>query len=249
MRGVSLAARYSKELRRRFGLWPTWLPDSPVAVGDFGRVQKGVFVREGGAGDLGVALETTEAQSYSDQLFASHGVRHLLLGGGASEAATGTARARIEFDRGFGVFVGLRGCHDVRAADTVSLAHQLANLRGDGRWEEGRCVITGVVQAQSALIAIDAKGGGSLELAAASPAPDLLTLLSGEVRIASEASIGYRSLVSAGCTPLARLSRLAGGGDLVMRGKAAPSPRLVTLDPQAGLTIVGRSEQTNQKMG
>lgn len=235
MRGASLAARYSKELRRRFGLWPTWLPDSPLAVGDFGRVEKGVFVREGSTRDLGIAIEITAPQAFSDQLFTSQGVRHLLLGGSASEASIGATRAKIEFGRAFGVFVGLHGCREVRVADTISLAHQLTSSREKGLWPRGRCAVTGVVEAHSALIAIGSDGGGSLDLAAASPAPDLLTLLGGEVRIAAEGGIGYRCMTTTGSTPLSRLSRLATSTELVTRGDPASSPRLTMLDPRAGL--------------
>lgn len=235
MKGANLAARYSKELRRRFGLWPTWLPDSPLAVGDFGRIEKGVFVRQGSTQDLGIKLETKAPQAYSDQLFASHDVRHLLLGGNASGASTGAARARIEFGRAFGVFVGLHECREVQLADTISLAHQLARCREAGRWPDGRCVVTGVVEARSALIAIGSDARGSLELTAAAPVPDLLAMLGSEIQIATESSIDYRSISTAGSTPLSRLSRLTNSADLVTRGDPPPSSRLMTLDARAGL--------------
>jgi len=235
VKGASLVGRYSKELRGKFGLWPTWLPDAPLVVGDFGRVEKGVFLREGHIGDLGVGLQTAEPQAHSDQLFASRGVRHVLLDGGMSEATAGTARARIDFGRGFGVFVALRKCREERAADMITLANQMARCKEDGRWTDRHCLVTSVMKAQSALIAIDSDGGGSLELTANAPASDLLTLLGGEAKIASESSVGYRSLVSAGCTPLLRLSRLSAKGDLLMRGNPTPAPRLLALDPRVGL--------------
>lgn len=230
MRRAGLAADYSRELRRRFGLWPTWLPDAQIAAGDFGRVEKGVFVREGHLGDLGVALELSEPRAYSDQLFASEGVRHVLVDGGGAEATGGAAKARIEFGRSLGVFVGLRKCREERIADVLDLAARLNHLRQTGKWAGDRCVVTGVVRAQSALIAVGAGSGGSLDLAATAPAPDLLTLLSGEIRIAGEAGVGYRSLLSAGCTPLSRLSRLSAAGELNMRGDNADTPRLLALD-------------------
>jgi hypothetical protein len=235
VRQASLVKSYSRELRRRFGLWPTWLPDAKIAAGDYGRVEKGVFVREGSVTELGVMLELGESRSTSDQLFASEGVRHVLIDGAATEAAGIAVKVRIEFGRSLGVFVGLHKCREERVADVLNLAAQLDDLRGAGRWASGCCVVTAVVRAESALIAVGGDSGGLLDLAATVPAPDLLTLLGGQIRIAGEAGVGYRSLLGAGCTPLSRLSRLSSAGELIMRGGQPVAPRLLTVDARAGL--------------
>ena len=238
MKSANLAARYSREMRLRFGLWPSWLPDARVAIGDFGRIQQGVFVREGQVHDLGVSYGLAARQAFGDQLFASEGVRHAMLDGQVSERQTGAqAGARIEFGRGFGVFVGLRECHEERAADLISLADQLDRRRDAGVWSDDRCLVTGVVEARAALIAVSSDGGAALEVSATAPSPDLLTLLGGEVRIAREVSVGYRSLLTAGCTPLFRLVRLTRRGELMLRSRAGASPaRLRELDARAGVS-------------
>ncbi len=236
MRHRGIAAQYSRHLRRQFGFWPTWLPDAHVAVGDFGQIQQGVFMREGHASDLSVSYPLVNLQAYSDQVFASEGVRHAMVDGEASaQVAEGRAGARIEFGRALGVFVGLRNCREERVSDMISLAAQLDGCRQAGHWSDAQCLVTGVVKADSALIAVSSKSGGVLDIAATVPSPNILALLRGDVHIASEFGVAYRSLVTAGCTPLLRLSRLSSHGELIVRGSGATAPRLLGLDPQAGL--------------
>jgi len=236
VRAAELAARYSRELRRQLGLWPAWLPDARLRVGDFGRVQGGVFVPEGRVGQLGVRVGKPARHTVADQLFASRGVRQAMLAGEAAEQQVGArAGARIEFGRGFGVVVALRECHEQRVADLVALAAQLDRSRAAGAWSDDRCLVLGVVKARAALIAVSADGGGALELAAGAPAGDLLGLLGTELRVAREASVGYRCVLASGCTPLVRLFRLTRRGELTLRGPAAAPPTLVEVDARAGL--------------
>lgn len=229
-----LPARYSKLLRRRFGFWPTWLPDSDVRVGDFGRVRHGVFERLGNAETLAVEVAATGRRSFGDHLFASHGVRQAMLGGGVGDDAI-LGRARIEFTRGFGVFVGLRDCGENRLDDAFAIAAKLSHLREAGHWKDDHCIVTGVVNAHAALIAIGSSGGAALELSAAAPAPDIVAWLGGEIRITAETSLAYRALIDSGCSPLFRLGRLAQDDEIVLRGERAPGPRLIEIDPRADL--------------
>jgi hypothetical protein len=225
-------AEYSKQLRRKFGLWPTWLPNSSIEVGDFGRIRGGVFAPEGRLEQFGIAVDPTAPRPFSDQLFASRGVRHALLGG-SGKNGLGGAGARIEFSRAFGVFVGLRDCGEERLEDPLDTAARLSELREMGRWRDDYCLVTSVVNARAALIAVGSAPGGALELSGEAPAPDILTWLGAEVRIANETSVAYRALLGAGCSPLFRLSKLVAGPELVPRGRPLATPQLAEVDPLA----------------
>ena len=233
-RGHSIAEQYSRQLRRRFRMWPTWLPDGDVRVGDFGRIENGLFERQGRLDGALSGLAARRTRSTADQLFASDGVRQVAVGaaGASVDAPDAKAAARIEFGRELGILVALRDCHETLATDPLATASELDTLRKEDKWQDGYCLVTGVVRAKRALIAIGSKGGGTLELSATAPVSDLLTCLDGEVRISSEVSVSYRALIT-DCTPLFRLSKLARGGELVLRGGDSTAARLVELDPMA----------------
>ncbi|MGA8365400.1 MAG: hypothetical protein WB709_12905 [Solirubrobacteraceae bacterium] len=245
MRTNRIAGQYSKHMRSRFGLWPTWLPDSLVTVGDFGRIEGGVFMREGHL-NVNDARSSVDSQSYSDQLFASQGVRHAVAGSEALGMTSGVrVAARIEFGRAFGVFVALCECREQRIADMVSTAATMQRRREEGNWTDAHCLVTGLIHAESALIAIGADSGARIEIEAGQSSLDILGMLRNEIRISSEVSVGYRGYVTAGCTPLLRLSRLTSPGELIPRGRSQARPLLVSLDASAEETHPPSDELTN----
>lgn len=232
MRGNGIATEYSRQLRRKFRMWPTWLPDGDVRVGDFGRVDRGLFVRQGRLDGPPATIAPKGARTGSDHLFASDGVRHAIIGA-AGVTPDGKAGVRIELGRKFGIFVALRDCREKRVSDPLAAATELGGLRERGRWPDDYCLVTSVVHARAGLIVMGSKAGGVLELSASSPVSDILTGLESEMRVSSETSVSYRGLMTSGCTPLFRLSRLGGHGEFVFRGPGTPSLRLLELDPLA----------------
>src|ERR1035438_7032557 len=108
-RGHSIAEQYSRQLRRRFRMWPTWLPDGDVRVGDFGRIENGLFERQGRLDGALSGLAARRTRSTADQLFASDGGRQVAVGaaGASVDAPDAKAAARIEFGRELGILVAL----------------------------------------------------------------------------------------------------------------------------------------------
>jgi hypothetical protein len=212
-------SRYALTVRRAFSLWPAWLPDSGIRVGDYGRLESGLFSAIGNLDQLAVKVEVARARAVNDHFFASKGFKHAAtqLDGTLSTAASSTY-ARLEFNASFGVFVALRGCKEWRVRRSAKLAEQLAHGVRMGCIRRDTVVVNSVIEAKSAIIVISSKKGARLELRTALPGPDLLSQLDGEIHIVGESDLAYRAVIQGSCTPLFRLSRLARGSDLVHRG-------------------------------
>jgi hypothetical protein len=229
-----LPREYSKQLRRKFGLWPSWLPDSATRIGDFGPVRNGIFERQGHLADLAVEVSATDPRTSGDLFFASNGTRQIIGGAdGAEAAAPVRMTARIEFTKSFDVFVGLRQCAERRLADPLRTAAALDDLCRAGEWRDDLCVVTGVVDAAAALIAVGSADGGTLELSGAGPTPDLLGWVGADLQVVGESRLAFRALLPDGCSPLFRLAKLAGDNELVPRGGARGASRLLEMDPRA----------------
>lgn len=226
--GPAVAAAYSRHLRKNFRMWPAWLPTDVVRVGDFGRVEKGVFVHLGHLDETPKTPIARGSAASGDHLFASSGVRQVSLPAVAGSADVfGT---RIEFGRKFGVYMALRQCSEQRLADPLDAAVRLASLQKSGKWQNDYCLVTGVLSAESALVAIGGELGGSIELSALATGTDIFTCLEAGLRVSDEQSIAYRAVMASGCTPLFRLSRLGNRDEIVLRGPATVAPFLLELD-------------------
>jgi hypothetical protein len=227
----SIPLRYSSHLRKAFGLWPTWLPDAKVSIGEFGRISAGLFQSEGVLPALpGIA----RAHGFSDQFFATEDVTQRSLSAGLVVDAVGRARTEIIFGRSFGVLAALRGCQEkrVRATSRVALL-----IRDELPWAgKDLVVVVGVIEARSALITIAGTKGARMELSSSIEAADLLGQLDGEVRIVSESRLGYRCLIQGHCTPLFRLARLNSYDTISFRGGGEEGlPRLEEVSARGGL--------------
>jgi hypothetical protein len=230
-----LAARYSRELRSAFGLWPTWLPDARIAVGDFGEIRGGVFERKGALEDLGAEdrVRSRLAKATANHVFASTGVRQSVATVDASNVGS-RAVASIEFGRSFGVLVLLSQCCERRVDDMAHAGHTIGELADRGVWDHGWCLVTGVVEADAALVAVSSGQGAKLELGLPSAAGALIDHLQGGLQVTSESGLAYRSTIGMACTPLFRLTRLAGVHELAPRG-GTMRPSLLDVDATEGL--------------
>jgi hypothetical protein len=231
MRRNRTAVQYTRAMRDRYGMWPTWLPDTHMTVGDYGRIHQGMFVRAGHLEDCDVDLAVSRSTSPGDHIFSTAGVRQATLNGEAELQASGLgARVRIDFGKSFGLFVALVDSREVRFEDPVGLAARLDERASGGQWHRDHCVVTNVLQARSALIAVGSSRGGHLELEGGVPTPDLLTWLTSGVCVLSETNVSYRAIMRHGCTPLFRVAALVRSGELIPRGAQLNAPRLREID-------------------
>lgn len=238
-----LASRYGKEVRRAFGLWPTWLPDSSIRIGDFGYLVGGVFVPEGTVDGLQFRESTIRRRELNDHFFASRSVTYAVIGSEAGTSFYSAAEAKIDFEAAFGVIVALRGCKERRLSDSSVVARLLEDMAASHRWKHDYLVVTGVVESRSALVAVASRRGACLELAVSGPGSDLLAQLDGEVRVVRESNLGYRAVIRGDCTPLFRLSKLVSGAGMVLRG-ASERDNAVLEEVDARLTLGDKDAAT-----
>lgn len=229
-----IAVRYSRELRKEFGLWPSWLPDSTIRLGDFGHLEDGVFVQDGNLSQLGIDVSRGSSPNHvSDHVFASSGVVSATVAGATGVVDAMHGKTTVKFSRSFGAFVALSGCREVRARWLSDVAQRLLELASSSGWDATSYIVSSILRAEAGVIAISSRRGGLFEIEGGT-----FMVGMGELNISRESGLQYSNIMRAGCTPLFSLVRLAAKGQAILRG-APDAPQsdlyLIPIDARAGI--------------
>lgn len=209
------AERYGQEVHDQLKMYPTWLPDEEIEVGDFGSLTKNIFNKEGNLkNDFGlkysVIVDGTANPAYE---FASKGSRQTKID--AAGSATSTAgkigvTLRLAFGSAYSVFFNLQGCSGLAVKDKFKFKKDILDLTERGEWDTKFLIATRVVQAGVATIIQSSDGGGELDLNATDntiPLDDMFKVAGG-VDYSSKKSIGFSCFAKKEIKPLLRLGRV-----------------------------------------
>ncbi len=95
---------YQREMHKRLGFFPTWLPGDPIEIGDVGLLNAGRFRRMTSLNELSIPCEIATGPTKQDvQLTSSNGTK-LTTAGGISASASIRAEITVEFSRA-GAFI------------------------------------------------------------------------------------------------------------------------------------------------
>jgi hypothetical protein len=217
---VALYSAYTKDIHKHLRYRATWLPGTPVALGDVGILDKGVLVPQTSLPRLGVDFEvqtdtvpdgTLDYQSANEVSIAIKAAGELNKRFNA--LAEADAGALVEFTDADSVLLQLRGVRVERVADQAALRRALldAVVAADDqrRWDRDWVVVTDVVTAASATILIAGGRGSRIELkAAASVAPTSLADVDAGLTTVSESQVSTKIVAQNGLTPLYRGMRV-----------------------------------------
>lgn len=223
-------ARYTSELRERFGYSAMWLPTVGVRLGDIGRFTRYAYEHVGSLSvdhsiDFRVRKESTRGTlSY----VSAEGVRVSSTSradvAALDPAAVGGALS-VNFAREGAVLFQAEGCVNEVIEDQRELETEMLRLHERNEWPNDLVVVTEVVHAARATILVSGSNDATIELRGAA---DLVGLAAAGSRLEVTRSqdIATQIVAKGDLTPLFRAKgvrkRLLKRADVVRRGKAKP---------------------------
>src|SRR5207248_594128 len=131
------------------------------------------------------------------------------------------ARVRVEFSRGFGVYISLGSCTDHRLAAPATTASDLADLWDEGRWQPDLCMVSSALETAGGVIAISSGRAASIDVEIA--VSDNSTQWTA-ARVLADGGVDYKCELASSATPLLRLARLFPPNELRLRDASASAP-------------------------
>lgn len=217
---MSLYKQFARGIYSQLGYRATWLPGTPVKLGDVGLLEGGVLKVETNLDQLGFAYQQQNDTRPDGSLDyqSENAVSVTLKAAGSLDGrfkalAQAEAGALVEFHKKNAVLMQLRDIRSDRIADIASLKTALLNAvvaaDDQGRWLRDWVVVTEVVNAGSGTILISGGSSSRLELKAeAKIVPVSLADVSAGLSTVAEERVSTKIVSQKGLTPLYRAIRV-----------------------------------------
>lgn len=217
---ASVLRTYLTEVHHNLRYRPTWLPGTPLRIGDVGVLEGGVFRQITDLTALGISYEVSKdpVPDASLDFSSSGGVSIAIKAKGDlnqrfKALAQADAGALVEFSRAGAVVLQLRGVVADRVLDQAKLSrdllHSMISNDESKRWLRDWVAVTDVVRAESASIFISSSADSRIELKASGTiAPSNLADASAGYTVASESAVSTKIIAQSGLTPLFRGARV-----------------------------------------
>lgn len=169
---MKTSRKYTRELKRQFGYLATWLPSTPLALGDIGVLRRNEFTKISNLSDFDIDFEIEADETKSDIEHSSKGAVSITTKASGSVAPQGSvlgqvdAGITVEFSKENAILFKANGTTSPSIKDQIKLGEEIINLYKAGKWDKDWAVITELVDADSATILISSSAKGKVELKA-----------------------------------------------------------------------------------
>jgi hypothetical protein len=201
--------QYTTAIFSSLGYHATWLPGVPVAVGDVGILNRGVFEKRTSMATLGAVVSVESGKSGDFDYQSANDVKWVTkVKGELSPAVPSVGRAKagakIEFGRAGSVVFHLEDCRVERFSDTIAIESLMWDLWDRYIWEDEWVLVTETVASPRATILVAATGGAAVEIAAKGSATAAIGegVLSGSIGLVSSQGMYTSYVADKGLTPL-----------------------------------------------
>ncbi len=161
--------KYVKELKRQLGYFATWLPGTPLALGDIGVFKQNVFTKIGNLSDKGIAFDIERDTTQSDIEHHSSGEVSITIKA-AGQTVEGSqlpsidAGVTVNFGNKNSILFKANGTTSPSIQNQIKLGKQIVELYRKGSWDKDWAVITELVHSTSSSIIISNESGGKIDL-------------------------------------------------------------------------------------
>lgn len=201
---MGLADRYCENIHKNIEpYYATWLPTVPVKLGDYGKMDGTIFVRQGNIKTDFAVDFTVEADTDSgDFEYKSSGTNAINANAGGS-AGLVKALLTISFSNQYDVFFVAADCLADQMNNVPSVTSQLAPQFKEKKMK-GYMIVTQIVKAGTATIAVSSAKGSQLVIEASSPEIPSVDLKNpqGQFSVKSEQNISFKVVAKTGLSPL-----------------------------------------------
>lgn len=229
---------YLKSIYSRFGYFGTWLPNSPMSLGEVGLQERGIFKRMTSLTDLGIPFEIRSSAHPVDFIYTSNSglSTQLKLAGeiaGGSTLPVAQGGVVIEFTQEGAFLFQAVDCLSDEIANRSVVGKLVLQAFRDGHWQSDWCVVDSVVNADCSTILVANSKRAKLELSSKGPL-DITNMANVDANLAVHSQQGdvLRILAADGLAPLFRLSsikhslvaRIFGGSGIRFGGSPPITP-------------------------
>lgn len=219
---MSLRSKYAKQVRSTFGsgYHAAWYPDTPHAIGAYGRMEDDVFISYGNVAELGVKYDINRDTIPSAlEVNASKGVAITTKFQGETNAnlphiPQASVGLGIEFKSEGSFVITADEVYEDRVANPGALETQLRQLREEGNWDSAYRIVTGVLRMPVAKIIISQASDTKLELSlegTLTPSIKELGKVSVNANFHWESTATMKYAPARDAVPIVQLHRLAPG--------------------------------------
>jgi hypothetical protein len=205
---MALWTNYVDGIHNAFGyLFANWVPDQPLALGDYGRFVDGVFHKDGTLKQLGIGV-VLGPQQVGQALYDYHSenssIAQLTIdGSGPASGAAVKAGLEIKFKDENSSFFNASGCSIREITNLASIGDAVRDKLHDGSWQYDLVVITTLITAKSTTAITSTSRDASIVLEAEGNVPKV-DLASADLKlaVASQSNIGLKIITQPDCSPL-----------------------------------------------
>jgi hypothetical protein len=164
--------KYTRELKQQFGYLATWLPGTPISLGDIGVLRNNEFTKISNLSDLGITFEIEPDLAKVDIEHSSKGAVSISTKASGTIAPQGSVLGEIDagitvaFSKENAILFKANGTTSPNIKDQIKLGKEILKLYKEGKWDKDWAVITEKVDAESATIIISSSKNGKIELKA-----------------------------------------------------------------------------------
>ena len=164
--------KYTRELKKQFGYLATWLPSTPLALGDIGILRKNQFIKISNLEDLGISFEVEEDTTKADIEYNSQGSVSITAKASGTIAPKDSMLKQVDtgltvaFSRKNSIVFKANGTTSPSIKDQIKLGNEVLQLYKEGKWSKNWVVVTELVNAESATILISSASDSKIELVA-----------------------------------------------------------------------------------
>lgn len=160
---------YVSALRKQFNKCPNWEAHTPVALGDYGDMKDGIFMRiDNISRQFNIEILELPPQPAIRREFSSEGVKTQVVNVGAG-TTDANAQIEISFEKENSVFFNAAECVIRKINNLGTILSELDKLYKQDKWNKDWVVITELEEATSAVVAISRESNASVAFEAASP--------------------------------------------------------------------------------
>ncbi|HOY31449.1 MAG TPA: hypothetical protein PKW80_06190 [Bacteroidales bacterium] len=245
--------KYTNELYRQFDYFATWLPGTPLELGDIGLFKNNEFTKISNLKNEGIVFQIKEDTTKTDLEHMTKGEVSVMtkiagtvpaLG---SVLANGDAGFSISFSQENAILFKANGTLSPCISDQIKLGKEIIQRYQQGEWDKDWAVITELVTADSATIIISSSQDAKIELKAKadiSTAKLDIADASLNLECAFSKDLYTKIVAEQGITPLFKMKKIRSSiftdpvfktrmlrpMDLMTPAKAKKSPELLYFD-------------------
>jgi hypothetical protein len=226
--------QYISEMRKHFDYLANWTPGYPLALGDVGVINHGIFRRITSLEKLGISYDVRSDDTPETQKYASaRGVSVSFKAAGRTPAVGSVltqaeAGFTVEFSSKHSTLYEAIGCTTPSIVDLLTLGEQVLRLYQTAQWNRAWVVVVELVHCESTTILISSSSNSKLELSAKGNISSTISIADANIELGVAMSRDMQTAIIAdkGLRPLYRVVSV----DDYINNRVSPRPFLENKD-------------------